>query len=131
MAKLRFVDGGERTIKHDVALSVWEVLSGRQEPTPEQDKYVAQISKIYLNYYNAPDDYIRERFDNIVQLQFGDWMIHYCDDRNCPETGTLTGPDFARPIDVEFSKKWGLIEHGRPTKLALQHLQKYYQSLRR
>jgi hypothetical protein len=123
MAKIRFVDGGERNLKPDVALSVWEVLSGRQEPTSDQEKYVAQISKIYLNYHTAPDDYIKERFDIIVQLHFADWMIHRCDSPYCPRNGTLTRPDPARQIAVEFARKWGLIHHGVITQKAKKYLE--------
>lgn len=98
VANIKLHDGRTVTVPADKAITAWNILTGKIEATPEQEKFVLSIKKIYLNYRNAPDDYIEQHFAIIKEQAMADWEV----DRN----GTPLRPtdDFG----WKFSKRWGL-----------------------
>lgn len=109
MALIRLTNGKEETVTAEVGAAIWQVLTGELDPTPDQEKFVTRISKIYLNWRNAPDSYIAKYLDNIISMALSEWLV----DRQ----GRPTRPsgDFA----WAFAKRWGLWENGRPSALVL------------
>lgn len=98
MAYIKFHDGRTVTVSAEKGIAAWEVLTGKVEPTPEQEKFALSIKRIYLNYRNAPDDYIEQNFHHIKPQVLADWVV----DRN---------GEPLRPSDDfgwKFAKRWGL-----------------------
>ena len=71
MAILQFSNGKRKIVTHEVALSVWNILQGTEEPTPEQAKYVLHVSRVFLNWRrdDLPLDYRLKYQDTISWLQ--------------------------------------------------------------
>lgn len=58
------------TVSNEHGLSIWLILRGKQSPTPEQEKFCANVKKIYLNWRSkeTPDDYIAINEDLIKSV---------------------------------------------------------------
>jgi hypothetical protein len=61
MAVLKLLDGKDMAVSAEEGRIYWEILNNQREPTEQQEKVALDIKRIYLNWHNAPDDYIRER----------------------------------------------------------------------
>lgn len=61
MALVKFFDGRGVELSAEKGLAIWQVLNGQLEPTHEQEKFCEKVLKIYLNWRNAPDDYVLDR----------------------------------------------------------------------
>lgn len=124
MAYLVFSDRKTDQVDAVKGRHVWQVLKGQAEPDDDKDtEYCARVHKIYLNYYNAPDDYIRERFDIIAPMVIGRWMVRAFKSESGQHTsdGVPTLPEPGDTWNWKFSEKWGLIKDGRATDLARKY----------
>lgn len=114
MAIVKYTDGSRRIIPEEKGVAAWRLL--RQGKSVQYGNRT--IAEVYLDIYKAPDEYVEDHFDRVVQLHFGDWM------RN--EFGGLSSPDPARPNAVAFADRWGLTYGGVRTQLALKYLTVYH-----
>lgn len=127
MAYIVFNDRKTDQVDAAKGLHVWQVLNGYAEPDdPNDEKYCSRVRKIYLNYRNAPDDYIKERFDIIAPMVIGKWMVDSRPIGNGQHTsmGIPTRPQPNDTWNWQFSKKWGLIRNGEATELAKKYFYK-------
>lgn len=99
MAHIELNDGKRTSITSEQGAKIWEILQGRREPDNKaQELYVSKIRRIYLNWRNAPDDYIEQNYDYVTRMAMVDWIT---DDSGKP----------IRPSDnsgFAFAKQWGL-----------------------
>ena len=107
MAIIRFTNGKEEGVTPEVGASVWEVLSGEKEATKDQENFMLRVKNVHLNWRNAPDSYIKKRFELILQMALSDWSV----DRN--GRPKKPGSEFA----WQFAKRWGLWENGAPSAI--------------
>lgn len=124
MALVRF-NNGERESKltPESGAELWSVLNGETEGNEKQQAFCEKVSKVYLNWHNAPDSYIRERLDIIAPMVMSSWMVKgwKTADGKLVSDGTVTRPE---PSDLEgwaFGKKWGLLKNGQLTDLGRRY----------
>lgn len=109
MAIIRFNNGKEESVSPQTGASVWLVLCGEVDPTKEQENFMLRVKNVHLNWRNAPDSYIRKRFDMILQFALADWSVNRAGKPVRPQG------EFA----WAFAKRWGLWENGRPSSLVV------------
>ena len=107
MAVIRFTNGKEETIDAATAASIWLVLCGEKDATKEQENFMERVKNIHLNWRNAPDSYIKKRFETILPMALADWVVNHAGKPVRP------GSEFA----WQFAKRWGLWENGHPSSL--------------
>lgn len=127
MALLRFFDGKNAEVSAATGARIWAILNGEAEPENEKEEAVAtKVKAIYLNYHNAPDSYIEAHFDNIARMVVGSWMVAAEPSGNYQHVvrvAVATRPDPTHTWNIEFSKKWGLLDSlGRPTDKARRYM---------
>lgn len=98
MAHIELVDGKKRSITPEQGVVIWNILQGRNDPTQEQERFISNIRKVYLNWRKAPDDYIEQNFDYIKPMAMADWVT----DRSGSPIRPSNKAGFA------FAKRWGL-----------------------
>lgn len=103
MAFVQFTDGTGVNVSAEKGLMIWDVLTGKVEPTAEQERFILKVNKICLDWRTAPDDYIERHLDTIKDSAINEWMVS----RN----GTPTRP--ADDFGWKFAKKWGLQKYMR------------------
>lgn len=116
MALLILDNGSKQVISAEQGRTIWGVLSGKIKPTPEQEKYCLKVKKVFLNWRNAPDSYIKQYFEIMVDLATLGWMAD--------KEGNITQPEPADAPAWNFAKRWGLWENGNPTVLIVQRNQR-------
>lgn len=107
MAVIHLTTGESQVIPPDKAQQIWQVLEGELTPTKQQQAYCQKVRSINLNWRTAPDSYIKEHLDVIIDMALMDWAI----DRQ----GYLTEPDERDVHAWAFAKKWGLWHKGKPS----------------
>lgn len=112
MAYVVFTDGKKSNISAEQGLGIWQVLNGEIEGDEKQQEFCRKVEKIYLNWRNAPDNYIKANFDLIMPMALSDWMVN--------EKGQPTEPETGNDFAWKFAKRWGLWEYG-PTKLVKEY----------
>lgn len=124
MAMIRLANGQEKTLTAEQGAEIWAILQGDEEGTAEQQAFCLQVKKLYLNWRNAPDSYIERYKDIIFPMVVGEWMSHGIryPDGHVTTDGRPTRPDPLNNINREFSKKWGLLDGGNHTQLALKYM---------
>lgn len=124
MALLRFNNGRpEQTIDADTAADLWAVLNGEVEGTAEQRKFCENVRQLVMSWRDAPDSYIKARFDIIVPMVMASWMVKGWKggDNKLYSKGEITRPE---PSDKEgwaFGEKWGLLKDGKLTDLGRKY----------
>lgn len=70
MAYIIMNNGKGVTLTNERGLAIWSVLNGKQDPTPEQESFCANVKKVYLNWRSkeTPDDYIAINEDLIKSV---------------------------------------------------------------
>lgn len=79
--------------------SMWAILQGEQEATPEQEAFANSIDKIYLNFNNAPESYIKANLEAFKTWCKKDWNVDY--------SGKPTKPQNAEQWNI--AKQYGLV----------------------
>lgn len=118
MAVLRFNNGKERTIGFEQSHEIWAILNGDKEPNLEQEKFCANIDRIFLNWRKAPDSYIEKHFDVIAEFHMSEWT--------CDKSGITCEPDYRVNLKGEyrvwkFARKWGFWDDNGKTELARKY----------
>lgn len=108
MAHVIFHDGQKTNLSADKAQTVWQVLTGQIEGTDKQQQFVASIKKIYLNWRNAPDDYLLQNAEILRELVILSWMAN-------PKDGSYTMPEYSDTVNWRVSHTIGLLQDGKPT----------------
>lgn len=124
MAIIRFNDGTTTECNGATGIKLWHILQGNAEPTPKEEKIAMKVKKIYLNWREAPDDYIEERFAVIAPMVISHWMVEGTPSgqHQHGSIGLATRPMPGDSFTLDFCKKWGLWEKGKPTALARRHM---------
>jgi hypothetical protein len=107
MAIIHFHDGKQQSVKPEVGAAIWLVLTGEQEPTPDQEKFASRVKNVCLNWRNAPDSYIKKKFHHVVGFALADWTVN--------RAGKPTHP--SSEFGWTFAKRWGLWDRGRPSEI--------------
>lgn len=118
MAVVHFHDGRKEIVSPEVGASIWKVLNGEIEPTKEQVKFCAQVTRVFLNWSNAPDSYIEKHLAVIASQIVGSWMVAY------GVGGGSIRPTRPEPSDTEmiaFCERWGLTVNGYASQLATKY----------
>ncbi len=97
MSRLVFKDGRSMPLTKEQGHEVWAILQGEQEPNEEQEKFMGNIQKIFLNFGNAPDSYLKENLTLFIAWCKRDWLVDY--------SGNTTRPQTAEQWSV--ARKWG------------------------
>lgn len=59
MAIVKLTNNQTLTISREKSHELWKILNGEKEGTEEQQKFCANVKKIYLNRHFAPDTYLQ------------------------------------------------------------------------
>ena len=105
MAYLITTDGKKLIISEQQGLFLWKKLNDPSDISHKLEDQLSKIEHLYLNYLNAPDDYIQKNISVIMPMLLNDWM--------CDRDGKLTRPGSS--LAWRFAKKWGLWEFGKPS----------------
>jgi len=68
MALCKLASGQGIELTAEKGLAIWQVLQGQVEPTPEQEAFCMKVTKIYLNWHNAPLDYLLDRLSILREM---------------------------------------------------------------
>jgi hypothetical protein len=69
MAFVKLVDAPPRVLNREQALSLWEVLKGRQEPLNKaQAIFASKVDRLYIPYEYAPEDY-KEMYPEPIETE--------------------------------------------------------------
>lgn len=109
MAYLVLKTGKKMAITREHGEFLWKSLHDPSGLDEEQLDKLANVQEIYLNWRNAPDEYIRENLGGIIPMALNDWSV--------TGHGKLIKPqsNFA----WQFARRWGLWENGQVTNLAI------------
>lgn len=120
MAIVVFVNGKKMRLPAGKAHEVWKVLNNEIEGDEKQQEFCMKVDKIYLNWHNAPDSYIKAHFEILAPMIIGQWMVApvALGDGRKSSIGEPARPEPSARDNWAFSEKWGLIAYGRPTPLA-------------
>jgi hypothetical protein len=110
MAHIVYKSGIKKSLPHKQAVILWKTLRNTNNLTPAQKAKVSQIEAVYLNYREAPDEYVEENLRRIIPMVVGGWIVDV--------QGKPLRPQGRE--DLEFAKRWGLWFKGKPTDLALR-----------
>lgn len=124
MALVRFNDGTpERSVSADEGSGIWQVLNGEVDGAPEQQAFCERVSRVCLNWHNAPDSYIKAHFDIIAPMVMGSWIVdsYKVADGKHASRGQILHPEPGDFNGWAFGKKWGLLKNGKLTELGLMH----------
>lgn len=97
MALVVFTDGRNIKVTKEQGHNIWYILNGEIEAQPEQEKFIEKIEKIYLNYANAPDSYIKQNMDSYIRYCKNEWPVDY--------DGKPSRPYGTKQWNI--AKKWG------------------------
>lgn len=111
MAVVRLSDGTEKMITAEQGLAIWKILSGEEQGTVEQQEFASQVSKVYLNWRNAPDDYLLANRDVLADIVKQNWMMGATRNSSGKQlpTGNLTQPEYDDKDCWRVSKLLGLL----------------------
>lgn len=125
MAYIIFNDRTTGNVNAVKGRHIWEVLNGQTEPDDDAEaEYCARVHKIYLNWRNAPDDYIEQRKDILFPMVAGKLMalgLSAEEHGKHTSTGEPTRPEPGNAELIAFCEKWGLVKNGRITNLATKY----------
>jgi hypothetical protein len=94
----------KQNLTREQGLKVWNILQGTAEPEDEkQAMYCNKVVKIYLNWREAPDDYVRQHLHAIIPLALNEWRV---DEQRVP---VKPATEFA----WDFARRHELWAHGR------------------
>lgn len=110
MAYILFNDGRRELHTDPLAVEkltqIWYVWAGlRLAHNPVLDAYCKRIKKISLNWYEAPEEYVRENLQRILPQVLNEWSV---DSHGHPLRPTSNR-------SWTFAKKYGLWRAGKPT----------------
>ena len=100
MALVILKDGRSLKITKEQGHDIWAILQGDKQPDEEQAKFVESISKLYLNFNNAPDSYISEYLDSFTKWCKSEWPVD--------ASGKPTRPYGTKQWSL--AKKWGIVK---------------------
>jgi hypothetical protein len=107
MAHLVFKNGSKKAVSAEQGLKIWQNLRDPTGADERQLAYLSTVSAIFLNWRNAPDDYIQENLKSIIPIALNEWKYTRQGKPARPDT------DYA----WRFAKRWGLWLNGMPTVL--------------
>lgn len=111
MAYLELKNGDKKQISREQGEKLWAALQDPSSVDEDQQKLLESVKRLYLNWHNAPDDYIQENLEAIIPMALNDWSVD--------KRGHVSRP--ASPAAWQFAKRWGLWEFGRPSSLVGAH----------
>lgn len=112
MAYIVFHDDRRAAVSAEKGRALWDVLTGKKEGDPAQQKFAMTVKKLYLNWRNAPDDYLLQNKDLIAPMVQRYWMVEGTPTSKKGEhtsTGKLTRPDPTDLDAIRVSRLLGLI----------------------
>lgn len=126
MAVLRFSDGKSANVNSATGLRIWQILNDQVDDASDKEMAICdRVHKIYLNWRNAPDDYIKAHFDRIAPIAISAWMVESTpigSQHQHTSIGIPTRPEPGDNFNREFCKKWGLLKNGVATPLARRYM---------
>lgn len=108
MGYLVYKDGRKKFLPDGQALKLWKSINDPTNLTPSQIEKLGTITRIFINYYQAPESYVLQNIDWIAAIEVGRWSVS--------SSGSLSRPIGQRSWD--FARKYGLWLAGAPTELA-------------
>jgi hypothetical protein len=103
MAQIVFSNGKNANVSAEKGRAIWNVLTGKAEGDAAQQKFALTVKKIYLNWRNAPDDYLLQNKDIIAPMVMSNWMV-------TPQ-GKPTRPEPTDKDTIRVSRILGLTHH--------------------
>ncbi len=71
MALVKFTNHKGMELTAEQGLALWQAWTGQVTPTVAQEKYLSKVHRIYLNWREAPPDYLLEREDILKRMYKG------------------------------------------------------------
>lgn len=126
MAWIKFNDGKDAKCSAETGRRIWDILNGNAEPDEREEAVANRVAKIYLNWHNAPDDYIEKHKDSIFRKAVCEWIVGEDTIGGAFGVAEQKRAVFTRPEpndkeNLAFCKKWGLLKGGQATALARQY----------
>jgi len=123
MALLQWIDGTRKIVKPEVGAEIWRVMNGEIEPNEDQQQFCAEISRVFLNWRDAPDTYIEANLPTVIPVIISYWQVSSVavGGSKHQSNGVPTRADSKDKQLVAFCEKWGLIAYGRPTALSKKY----------
>jgi hypothetical protein len=109
MAYLITTDNKKVCISGKVGAFLWKSLNDPDGTDKHTAQQLKKVKKLYLDWHNAPDSYIRENLNAIIDMALDEWAVD--------GSGEVVRPASDRAW--QFAKRWGLWEFGRPTGLVV------------
>lgn len=108
MALIEYVDGKREQLTGDQSVLIWKVLTGRLPGTKSQQAFCMKVKGVYLNWRNAPDEYLVENAEILREQVILSWTA----DR---ETGEYTRPEPTDGVNWRVSRVIGLLNGSTPS----------------
>lgn len=107
MAILYKLDGSKQFVSKEQGIKIWRGLHEPDNLDQQQLEYLGTIKRLFLNWRDAPEDYIEANLSSIIPLALNEWRVD--------KHGRPLKP--ATEFAWKFSKRWGLWNQGQPTVL--------------